>query len=161
MKQVSKKFIQAGKKNLSVWNEKVEKGEALPGSVKHGAYTQHFRKRYSDARTREGKRLRAFMTDLVDQLGGESEIGAEERGYLDGIWTRQIIIYQIKDYLDRQPNIINGSGEVLRCIKTLQDCLKEQDKARSDMFARLEEKRKNKKPILLDEYLSKNYGGKQ
>jgi hypothetical protein len=39
----------------------------------HGAQCQHFTKRYTDARTREGKRLKAVMDALVDDLCGPGD----------------------------------------------------------------------------------------
>ena len=43
----------------------------------HGVWCKHFRKRYTDARTREGKQLKAVMDSLV-------ELFAERKAELAG-----------------------------------------------------------------------------
>ncbi len=72
----------------------------------HGAHCQHFRKRYTDARTREGKQLKAAMDALVDDLGGQTNLNAGQRLLLDTIQNKLIVILQIGKYVDQQAEII-------------------------------------------------------
>jgi hypothetical protein len=86
-----------------------KKGKFLPT---HGAYCQHFAKRYSDARTAEGKRLKAVMDSLVEDLGGHENLNAGQRLLLDTIQSKLIVILQVGKYVDEQPEIIKG-GELI------------------------------------------------
>ena len=78
----------------------------------HGAYCQHFAKRYSDARTREGKQLKDIMDSLVEDLGGHENLNAGQRLLLDTVQSKLIVILQVGKYVDQQPNIIKD-GELL------------------------------------------------
>jgi len=78
----------------------------------HGVWCKHFRKRYTDARTREGKQLKAVMDSLVEDLGGQENLNAAQRLLLDTIQSKLIVVLQIGKYVDQQQEIIKD-GELL------------------------------------------------
>ena len=78
----------------------------------HGVWCRHFRKRYTDARTREGKQLKAVMDSLVEDLGGHENLNAAQRLLLDTIKSKLIVVLQIGKYVDQQQEIIKD-GELL------------------------------------------------
>ena len=80
-----------------------DKGRFAPT---HGAYCQHFAKRYTDARTREGQRLKAVMDSLIDDLGGHENLTAGQRLLLDTIQSKLIVILQVGKYVDEQSELI-------------------------------------------------------
>ncbi|MBW2148425.1 MAG: hypothetical protein JRG73_18790 [Deltaproteobacteria bacterium] len=68
-------------------------GEKPAGArLKHGAWRQHFRKRYGDARTKEGRQLREIIKALTQDLG---EISAGQAILLDRIKEKIIVLIQI------------------------------------------------------------------
>ena len=90
-------------------------GKKAPIPVKnarHGAYSRHVRKRYTDGRTREGRQLRAVIDDLIDDLGGHEKLNAGQRLLLDTLESKLIVILQVSRYVDRQKDIIKG-GELI------------------------------------------------
>ncbi len=78
----------------------------------HGADCQHFAKRYTDARTSEGKRLKAVMDALADDLGGHDNLTAGQRLLLDTIHSKLIVVLQIGKYADEQSELIKD-GQLL------------------------------------------------
>lgn len=90
-------------------------GKKAPLPVKnarHGAYSRHVRRRYTDARTREGRQLRAVIDDLIDDLGGHENLNPGQRLLLDTLQSKLIVILQVSRYVDRQKDIIGG-GELI------------------------------------------------
>ena len=90
-------------------------GKKAPIPVKntrHGAYSRHVRKRFTDGRTREGRQLRAVIDALIDDLGGHDNLNAGQRLLLDTIQSKLIVILQVSRYVDRQKEIIKG-GELI------------------------------------------------
>ena len=109
--KASKARAEAGARNLAKWKE--ENPEAFRRvNLKHGAYSRHFAKRHTDARTREGKQLKAVMDALVADLGGHDNLNAGQRLLLDTIQSKLIVISQIGKYVDRQSVIIKD-GKLL------------------------------------------------
>lgn len=108
-----KRRAEAGAKNLAKWQ--AEEGHQQQ-ALKHGVYSQTIRKRYSDLRTTEGRKLRSVIDSLVDDLGGPQNINAAQQVILAGLRAKFIVIFQIGDYLDRQLNVIFGTGELLPCL---------------------------------------------
>ena len=90
-------------------------GKKAPLPVKnarHGAYSRHVRRRYTDGRTREGRQLRAVIDDLIHDLGGHENLNAGQRLLLDTLQSKLIVILQVSRYVDRQKDIIGG-GELI------------------------------------------------
>ena len=114
----SKIEAEAGARNLALHNQQVAEGNAEPGRLKHGAFSQVVRQRYSDRRTREGQQLAAVMSSLVDDLGGQTAIDAGQRILLDRVGEKLIILMQLGRYADEHPNIINFKGELIPCLGT-------------------------------------------
>ena len=106
----TKRQMEAGAANLAKW---VAKGHA-PGALKHGAFSRHIRKRYSDKRTREGRQLQAIINNLILDLG--PDLSASQCLLLDRIREKLIVLMQIGKYVDHQPSIINDKGELLPCL---------------------------------------------
>jgi hypothetical protein len=80
--------------------------------ITHGAYSERMRQRYSDARTPEGRQLKATMDDLVSDLGGHENLTADQRINLDSIRSMLIVLRRIGEFVDRQESIIKD-GQLL------------------------------------------------
>lgn len=91
----------AGARNLAAWRAKNPAG----GGLKHGAYSAHVRKRYTDGRTREGKQLRAVMASLVEDLGGMTALRAGQLLILDRVREKLVILAQMGAGLDTAKTI--------------------------------------------------------
>ena len=83
-------------------------------AVAHGAWSKHFRKRYTDARTREGKRLQAAIRNLTEEYG--PDLSAAQCLLLDRIREKLIVLFQIGLYVDRQPSVVTSEGALLPCL---------------------------------------------
>lgn len=112
MKKQTKAEREAGAANLAKWKEENPSG----GNLRHGAYSKHFRKRYTDKRTREGKQLEAVFQGLIEDLGGKTELTFAQLLILENIRSKLIVIFQISKHVDRQESIINKKGELLPCL---------------------------------------------
>jgi hypothetical protein len=106
----TKAELEAGAKNLAKWQAENPQG----GNLKHGAYSRHFRKRYSDKRTTEGKQLAAALQNLVRDIG--PDLSAGQCLLLDRIREKLIVLMQIGKYADQQLSLINEKGELLPCL---------------------------------------------
>jgi hypothetical protein len=106
----TEKGAQTGAANLAKWKAENPQG----GNLKHGAYSKHFRKRYSDKRTREGKQLAAALQNLVTDIG--PNLSAGQCLLLDRIREKLIVLMQIGKYADQQLSLINEKGELLPCL---------------------------------------------
>jgi hypothetical protein len=84
--------------------------------LRHGAYSKHFRKRYSDARTTEGRQLRAVINGLITDLGGMPNLTAGQLLILDRIKEKLVVLTQIGQYVDKQPSAITDGGDLLPCL---------------------------------------------
>lgn len=113
-KKASKKSIEAGAKNLEKWKADHPE-EAKASALKHGAFCQHIRERYSDERTTEGRRLKAVITALSEDLG--DDLSPAQETILAFLRSQLIVIWQISDYMDRQMSILDNSGSLLPCLK--------------------------------------------
>jgi hypothetical protein len=99
----------AGSANLKKWLE--NNPDKLP-ALKHGAYSRHIHRRYSDGRYREAKQLNAIVDQLKADLGGDENLTASHRILLANIRTKLIIIFQILTYISEQESVIKD-GELL------------------------------------------------
>ena len=104
------KVRKAGAKNLAEWQAKHPSG----GALRHGAWSKHIRKRYSDLRTREGKRLAMVIETLRQDIGPDLSPG--QSLILDRIREKLIVLAQIGKYADQQISLINEKGELLPCL---------------------------------------------
>lgn len=83
----------------------------------HGAGSKEIQKRYSDLRTKQGQRLAAITKGLRDDLGGEAQLSTAQRILIGNIKSKLIVIYQISDWADKQPEIVNKvTGELLPAL---------------------------------------------
>ena len=111
-KKANKRESEAGQRNFAVWN----KEHPERGNLKHGAHSEHVRKRYSDKRTKEGRQLSTIMDTLVNDLGGNSDITSAQRLLLDSIRSKIMVILQISKFVDRHESIIDSEGTLLPCL---------------------------------------------
>jgi hypothetical protein len=102
----------AGQGNLARWLEE----HPQRGNLRHGAWSKHVRKRYSDLRTTEGQRLENVIRGLIADLGGNSEISSAQRLLLDNVRSKLIVLFQISSHVDKQESLINEKGELLPCL---------------------------------------------
>lgn len=87
------------------------------GNFKHGGASVNFRKRFSDRRTNEGKRLAMIIKAIVDDLGGPKELSAPQRVLVDvSIRPKLITMLSIGQYIDKQTSIISEDGTLLKCL---------------------------------------------
>lgn len=82
---------------------------------KHGAWSRHTRRRYTDQRTREGRQLKVILDDLVADLGDHENLTAGQRLLLDTLQSKLIVVLQIAKYVDQQPEIIKD-GQLIPCL---------------------------------------------
>ena len=108
----SKAAREAGERNLAKWKEKNPSG----GNLRHGAYSQEVRRKYSDNRYREAKQLKGVITNLIDDLGGADTLTAAQSLILDNIRSKLIVLFQIGKFVEGQESIINTDGELLPCL---------------------------------------------
>ena len=108
----TKAALEARKKNLLDWKADNPAG----GSLKHGAHSDHIKRRYADGRTKEAKGLQAIIQGLVEDLGGQSDLTSAQQLILDNIRSKLIVLLQIGKYVERQDSIINKAGELLPCL---------------------------------------------
>lgn len=88
-----------------------------PINLKHGVTSKEVRRRYSDKRTEEGKRLAAVRSGLVDSIGGPDCVTTAQSLILAAIEAKLIIVWQIANYVDRQETIVDTqTSEILPCL---------------------------------------------
>lgn len=107
----------AGEKNLSTWLQQ----NPSHGNLRHGMYSVHKRERFSDARTSEGRQLKAIIKELVEDIGGQGGISAGQRMVIDtSIRPKLITLLCIASWVDRQKqeSIIDEKGELAKCLST-------------------------------------------
>jgi hypothetical protein len=124
----SKAQRKAGAKNLAKWQK--EEGHGQQRRT-HGAYSVTIRQRYSDLRTSEGRKLRAVIDSIVDDLGGVTEVNSAQNVILASLRSKFIVIFQISDFLDKQQSIINQEGYILPILG--QNLLQYSDSIRKDL----------------------------
>jgi len=88
-----------------------------PAVIKHGAFSVHVRRKYSDLRTSEGRELAGIMRGIIEDLGGQEALTSSQRLILDGMKSKLIVILQIGRYADKQIELIDKDGNVLPCLK--------------------------------------------
>ena len=145
------KSAEAGQKNLAKYRE-INPRPAL----KHGVYSAHFAARYSDARTSEGRQLKAVIANIAKDLG--PDLNAMQCMLIDRIKEKLIVLWQIGKYVDTQSSIINEKGEVLACLT--QTYTRFSDALRRDITTLYGVIPKKQKAQNLNEYLETNYGKK-
>jgi len=106
----SKRQSEAGAANLKKYQ--AERGHGLQ-ALSHGAYSNTIRKRYSDKRTSEGKKLQVVIDSIISDLGGADQINSAQNVLLAGLRGKFIVIFQISDFLDRQRSIVCEDGSIL------------------------------------------------
>lgn len=83
----------------------------------HGAYSKEVIARYSDLRTKEGRRLEDVIQGLISDLGGAANVTAAQNIILGNIKAKLIVIFQISDYADRQNIILDEKkGTIIPCL---------------------------------------------
>jgi len=97
-----------GAKHLTKWREANPWGSRLS----HGYCSQHFKERFSDLRTVEGKGLRAAINDLVSDLGGPENLTAGQNILLARIREKLIVLAGIGKYVDRLPEMVTEGGDL-------------------------------------------------
>lgn len=102
-------------------------------NVRHGSTCRHFRKRYSDLRTREGKALRSVLDALVEDLGGESELTVGQKLVLGRLKAKMISLALIDQWIDRQVELITSGGDVAPVMRNAH--LAYSDSLRKDVEA--------------------------
>jgi hypothetical protein len=137
----------AGAANLQRWREAHPSG----GNLRHGAFSKHFRKRYTDLRTTEGKALRAIIDELKADLG---EVSAGQALILGQIRSKLVVLLQIGQYVDKQPSAITKKGELLGCLGRGYTAYSEALRRDIEMLYSLARKRPPRTPSLED-YLEK------
>lgn len=133
--------------------ERDDKGRFLP---RHAAYSRQIRQRYSDKRTKEGKRLAAVLNELIQDVG--PDLSAGQCLLLDRIREKLIVLMQIGAYVDRQESILNDKGEILPCLGKNYTTYAES--LRRDLEA-LYATGKRRKPMSYEKALKAIEGGKK
>lgn len=102
----------AGAANLATWKAKNPAG----GGLTHGATSRHFRRRYSDLRTAEGKGLQAALDALVEDLGGDLRAG--QLLVLPRVREKLITLALIGSWIDKQSDLLTKTGDLLPVLKS-------------------------------------------
>ena len=153
------KIIEQGKRNLEKHRQLVIAGKKPGMATKHGVGSQHFRKRFSDKRTVEGKWLQSIVGEITNDLGGETRLTTDQRLILGTLQTKLQVLYLVGRYVDEQDDIFNKEGDDL--IRVLQRSFLQYSKeVRQDLEALYRHCDRNPAPNL-QEYLAANYGGKK
>jgi len=85
--------------------------------VVHGAYSKETRRRYSDLRSREGKKLETVTKALIEDLGGADNMTAGQCLLLDRVREKLIVLWQIGKFVDdRQGSVLDENGALLPCL---------------------------------------------
>ena len=152
--KTSKKSAEAGAKNLAKWKADNPE-EAKAAAQKHGAFCAHIRERYSDERTVEGKRLKAVIDSLSQDIGGD--LTPAQQAILGFLRSQFIVIWQISDYMDRQLSILDDSGALLPCLRQSLLSYEEAAARNLERLYGFNRQRQGKIPTL-KQLLSENHG---
>ena len=144
---------ETGKANWDREKALISAGKKPGHNLRHGAKSAHVRKRYSDLRFKEGKRLKEVMDALTADLGGQPSIMQELA--LGNIRTKLIIIFQIGKYIDEQASLIGPDQDLLPILRN--SYLGYSNSLRADLES-LAKLAGQKKPPSLDDYLDAKYG---
>lgn len=137
----------AGAANLAKW-----KGEhPAGGNFRHGAFSRHFAKRCSDARTTAGRALRDVMRELEADLG---KISAGQRIILGRVREKLIVLSAIGAHIDKQKTVLTKDGGLLPCLRWGYTTYSEALRRDIDLLYTLAHKRPSK-AASLEDYLEK------
>ena len=74
-------------------------------------------RKYGDARTREGKKLKVLLDSLVSYLGGPEAITPIQQIHLSAnIRPKLIVLMTISTYLDSLETLIGGDGSLITVL---------------------------------------------
>jgi len=133
----------AGASNLAKWKAEHPAG----GNFRHGAFSRHFAKRCSDARTTAGRALRDVMRELEADLG---TISAGQRIILGRIREKLIVLSAIGGHIDKQKSVLTEGGELLPCLRWGYTTYSEALRRDLELVYTLAHKRPSKAPSLED-----------
>lgn len=129
---------------------------------KHGLSTlkravKELGNRAIDPRTKVGRALRQFRTEIVSDLGGEQNISAQQRELVNLAVTTKLLHDSITTWLLQQPSLVNKRHRTVYPVvlqrQTLADAL-------CRYLDRLGLERKAKQIPALQDYLNQNGGNK-
>jgi hypothetical protein len=129
----------------------------LPSAFKHGALSKLTQARYKDHRYREAKQLRAIMTALAEDFGGQGNLTEAQKLLMGNIRSKLIVLFQIGKYIEARESIINEEGELIPCLGRHYTAFAEA--LRRDLLA-LAQLGGKPKPPNLDQYINATYGKK-
>jgi len=110
-------LIRAGMKNMARYNQEVAEGKRPPPRLTHGLTSVRKQRKFSDARTREGKRLKELLASLVSHLGGAEAVTPVQRIHLEAnIRSKLIVLMCISEYLENLETLIDGNGELIAVL---------------------------------------------
>jgi len=99
------------------------------------------------------------MDGLIADLGDHENLTAGQRLLLDTIQSKLIVILQISKYVNRQPSIIDQSGQLLPVLgKSYLSYLNSLRLALAELYKMSNDR--GKAPDL-EEYIHQNYGEKK
>ena len=110
--KATKREAEAGKKNLEAWL----KEHPSRGNLRHGAYSNIVKKKYSDARTREGKALRAQIDSLIADL---EPLTPAQQITIARVAEKLIVVWQLSHFIETEGmKIIDREGKGIPCLNT-------------------------------------------
>jgi hypothetical protein len=110
----SKAAKAAASANLKKWAD----NHAHEPRLTHGAESKTIRRRYSDKRTAEGKRLHEAMELVVADLGGPAALNAAQTLVLSALRSKMICLFQIGLYIDTKSDVIDdATGDLIPCMR--------------------------------------------
>ena len=144
---------EAGRQNWNAERALVSAGKKPGHSTEHGGFSKHYAKRYSDLRTREGKKLREVMDGLTADLGGQPTV-MQQLG-LSNIRTKLIVLFQISKWIDKQESLIGPDQDLIPVLR--RSYLQYSNSLRQDLES-LAKLAGQKQAPSLDEYVDAKYG---
>jgi hypothetical protein len=85
-----------------------------------GLVDSNIRRRYSDKRTEEGKRLAAVHKALVASVGGPEGMSSAQALILGALEAKLVVLWQISDHIDclKSGVVEKDSGKLVSCLAT-------------------------------------------
>ena len=77
----------------------------------------HPQVRYLDGRGKVSRRLRAVISSLTAELGGEEALNAGQRLLLGQLREKIAAVYAITTHIDRQASLLGEDGELIPALR--------------------------------------------
>lgn len=111
---------------------------------------RHPRQRLFDGRSAEARRLKAVLSSLVEELGGDAGLTAAQRLILDQLREKISALQAITQHLDKQAALIGEDGELVPALRRSHLAYSNSIRRDMEVLFGLREKPLKKAPSLKD-----------